>query len=495
MKVVAVCRHQPYVASAFAGLTRARYHCVAVAALVVCAAGLAHADGKNARLDKMAREHYRLGVAAFTEGRYEQAITELKRAYLIEPIPELLVNIGKTYEKLEDVNHAIYYYREYLTKSPPDAPHRDEIERRLDELEGRGARRQPPRAPPPADEPPPREAEPPPREAEPPPPPPPASRAPMPTKWSHTPIDAAPPSQPLDVRVQTPPMKGVQVFLFYRSPGEADFTPVRMRRLGPEMVGRIPAEALSGKTVQYYIEARRKNGVVAQHAGSAAEPNLVMIDPSAAPRIAGDAAAGEATADEGDAEAAAPPPEETPRSARRDLDQEQAPLRAEGAAAPASSRSGREGAKEGKSGASRPLRWAGVALLAAGAVIAAVGGGVGFAYGFRYAQGVASDAEHSPLYVFDDPMAASSNDKSFQDKSHLFDTIGIASIAAGGALVATGLTLVIVDAVRHASPAKPAKRRRPARVPASSESSLLRDPIIAPTMGARQAGLTIQLSF
>src|SRR5205085_156714 len=69
--------------------------------------------------------------------------------------------------------------------------------------------------------------------------------------------------------------------------GEADFKPILMKRRGPQLVGRIPAKAVSGSALQYYVEARNSAGSVVHAAGSESEPNIIIIDPDSTPQVIG----------------------------------------------------------------------------------------------------------------------------------------------------------------------------------------------------------------
>ena len=63
----------------------------------------------EAEITAMAKEHYKLGLDAYKQGRYPEAIKELKKAYLLKRLPALLLNIGATYRKMNDTENAVYY--------------------------------------------------------------------------------------------------------------------------------------------------------------------------------------------------------------------------------------------------------------------------------------------------------------------------------------------------------------------------------------------------
>lgn len=486
---------------------------LSIARIALCAKGPVDSE------TRLAREQYRLGVEAYESGRYAQAIAALKRAYLLKPVPGLLYNIGRTYEKLGDLKSAVYYYEHYLSDAPESARHLEQLERHVDELERKlkpappddrtarteSAPRAKPQAKPeakteakprkdeyapivtlephearPARAPQPevaRNVQPSSPEQEPPPLDQPY-RGPMPTQWSHAPIDAAPPSLPLDVAVQSPNQKGVEVVLYYRTPGESDFDAVLMRRRGPEWVARIPPEALTGTTLQYFIEAKRRGGPVLKAFGSRGEPNIVMIDPAAPPHLA---ESGAATVAEQSASAQAAAPAASGPSPGKE-EEERAPLAKEGESLPLlpgpNEQRKAQSSEPVAHGPFTTLGWTGVGLGAAGVLLAGIGAGVGFGYAAVYRNALASDAEHTPLYVFNDPdPTLAANDKSFASRMATFNGVGIASLVVGGALAVTGGALVIVDLRRHGK--------------AKSEKSLSLAPVLSPG----QFGLTATLSL
>jgi len=255
---------------------------MALATLLCASAATVRAqDADDAEVTRMAKEHYKAGLEAYKAGHYDVAIKELKKAYLLKRLPALLLNIGATYRKMGDYDLSLHFYQKYLDEAPPDAKDRGEVQNIIAEVqkEKAGGGAQPEGN---------TQARPPEHVEE--------TAAPkhvekvekpvdMPKEWSHSPIDAAPPDQPIDVRVSMPVMKGVKVYVFYRVAGQADFTQVLMKRHGREKVGRIPAEAAQGKALQYYVEARDPSGTAVKNSGSPADPNVIMIDASAKPQV------------------------------------------------------------------------------------------------------------------------------------------------------------------------------------------------------------------
>jgi hypothetical protein len=391
-----------------------------VAALLCIAPVVAHAESSDeAEITAMAKEHYKLGLDAYKNGKYPEAIKELKKAYLLKRLPALLLNIGATYRKMGDIDNAVYYYKKYLAEAP-DAKDRGEVQKTLAELDkekpgagggATGAGSGEPTAP-----------------SE-------SSAPPASTEWKHTTVDAAPPDQPLDVRVQMPVTKGVKVYVYYRGAGQAEFSQVLARRHGGEKVGRIPSDAMSGKSVQYYVEGKDDKGNVVKSFGSAADPNIVRIDQSAAPQVV--AAGGES----GGGSAA---------SAHSDLDDEAAPITGEIVEKP-----GRKH-RSGSSGPERPARfgaafWAGAVVAVVG--IASISIGSYFLYQAKsYADVLTADSQYRDPntglpYHFTDPNASPYDDKTVEARGQRDNGIGIALTTVGGIALAGGVVLMVVDQV------------------------------------------------
>jgi len=81
-----------------------------------------------------ARAHFKRGMAAIADGRYEVGIEELKSAYDILPHPNVLYNIARAYVDTGDLENAVSYYRKYLEGAPKD---RDEVAQLVVDLEDR----------------------------------------------------------------------------------------------------------------------------------------------------------------------------------------------------------------------------------------------------------------------------------------------------------------------------------------------------------------------
>jgi hypothetical protein len=96
--------------------------------------------------------------------------------------------------------------------------------------------------------------------------------------------DEAPPDDAISLRCTVRPGLSVaRVLLFYRLPGASKFMVTRMSRSRRGWwSGTIPAAATTGKSVQYYVEARDAGGDEAATNGRSESPNLMLIRRGAA---------------------------------------------------------------------------------------------------------------------------------------------------------------------------------------------------------------------
>src|SRR6185312_11897819 len=105
------------------------------AILIALAPNLARAESSDeAEITAMAKEHYKLGLDAYKAGKYDVAIKELKKAYLLKRLPALLLNIGATYRKMGDYDLALHFYQKYLEEAPPEAKDRAEVEKTIADI-------------------------------------------------------------------------------------------------------------------------------------------------------------------------------------------------------------------------------------------------------------------------------------------------------------------------------------------------------------------------
>ena len=65
-----------------------------------------------------AKAHMEAAAAAYKEGRFEDTLVELNKAYAIDPKPELHYSIGQVYIKLGRCDDAILAYESFLASKP-----------------------------------------------------------------------------------------------------------------------------------------------------------------------------------------------------------------------------------------------------------------------------------------------------------------------------------------------------------------------------------------
>ncbi len=81
-----------------------------------------------------ATDHYDRGMAHYELGEFAAAIDEFKLAYARSQAPGLLFNLAQASRLNKDYEQALHFYRAYL-RVRPDAPNRDDVEKRIAELE------------------------------------------------------------------------------------------------------------------------------------------------------------------------------------------------------------------------------------------------------------------------------------------------------------------------------------------------------------------------
>jgi tetratricopeptide (TPR) repeat protein len=117
---------------------------LAVCALLVVGRAARAQDEKTER----ARAHLKSAIAYYDDGRYEDAVREMKVAYDLRPLPDLQYNLAQCYERLGRLDDAAQAYEAYLN-GRPDAQDRANIEARIANLRERARAGQ--TAPPPAE--------------------------------------------------------------------------------------------------------------------------------------------------------------------------------------------------------------------------------------------------------------------------------------------------------------------------------------------------------
>jgi hypothetical protein len=444
-------------------------------ALLAAAPAAYAAEDDDPEVVAQAKEHYKAGLEAYKAGKYDVAIRELKKAYLLKRLPPLLLNIGATYRKMGDLDLSLHFYQKFLDEAPADAKDRPEVEKIIGEIKkekasGGGEKAGDEAAPPPS------------RSRE-------GGSA---SDWKHDVIDAAPPDTPIDVRVQTAVMKGVKVFVYYRGSGQADFNSVLMKRRGREKVGRIPAQAVSGRSLQYYIEAKDSAGTVVKSSGSQANPNIIMVEDGVKPVMLA------SMSRRGEEEAEEQPADEEERAKKRkpsrDLDEESAPT--SGKVDLTDSEPVRTPSRKPADGGMSPLMKAGIGLMAGGGALAIVGVAM-LPLAAKTADTLSADSKapvdsnNNPIFFNNDPNAGSTQESGLQSRGKTYNLVGIIGLSVGGAAVLAGASCMIADAVMKAEGSHPKKKHKKRRrvIEDEEDEEQSSNWYVAPSFGPSQVGV------
>jgi tetratricopeptide (TPR) repeat protein len=104
-----------------------RLRALAVIVLASLAAAPARAETPEEQVERLAAD----AITAYKGADYHRAVELLKRAYDIRQVPALLYNLGKAYDKLGDIPHAIDAYSRYAASDGSDSALKAKAEARL----------------------------------------------------------------------------------------------------------------------------------------------------------------------------------------------------------------------------------------------------------------------------------------------------------------------------------------------------------------------------
>jgi tetratricopeptide (TPR) repeat protein len=108
---------------------------LAAVLLVVASAGVAVAD------EATARQNFDAGERAYNLGEFAKAVELFKQAYDQWPEPAFLFNVAQTYRQMGDCKQALFFYKRVIalkeqdTKKPQRPQLKEEVEKRIGELE------------------------------------------------------------------------------------------------------------------------------------------------------------------------------------------------------------------------------------------------------------------------------------------------------------------------------------------------------------------------
>jgi hypothetical protein len=212
-----------------------------------------------------AKKAFNEGNALYKAGKLAEAVERLKESYRLSHNAFLLYNIGHIYDQLGGQKELVlFYFKKFLVDAPPTAAQRAEVTKRVEALEQESAK--PPEPEPVVEEPKPQTA----------------------VELKHTLVDSAPPGVPCDITASIPADANVTVTLFYRPSGEVNFIAKPMTKRNDELVGHIPAAAMVGSWIQYYIEVRDAQNNLVTRNGKSTSPNLLAIENKAQPHFFAD---------------------------------------------------------------------------------------------------------------------------------------------------------------------------------------------------------------
>jgi hypothetical protein len=220
-----------------------------------------------------AKQAFEEGNALFKAGKLPEAIEKLKESFRLSRNAFLLYNIGHSYDQLGQKDMVLFYYRKFLASAPANAPMRDNVAKRVAELEAENIQAATLEGDATANT---------------------TASAPGVTSkygkadFKHEQIFTVPPGNPIDVTAYVPQDSGYTVKLFYRSAGEAAFTAKPMTWRNVELVARIPAPKVTGSNVQYYLEVRDASNNLITRSGKSTSPVLVNIENGAQPHYYAD---------------------------------------------------------------------------------------------------------------------------------------------------------------------------------------------------------------
>jgi len=102
----------------------------ALAILFLAIAGPAWSDDPK----QEAKARYTTGQSHYNLNEFQEALQDFKEAYRLFPDPVFLFNVAQCERQLGNLDEAIRFYRSYL-RNKPRAPNRQEVERRIDEMQ------------------------------------------------------------------------------------------------------------------------------------------------------------------------------------------------------------------------------------------------------------------------------------------------------------------------------------------------------------------------
>ena len=234
---------------------------------------LVHAQEEEVDEEEQANKHFANGRKLYGEGKYPEAISELLKAYNLRPAPPILLNIGRTYEKMADKKKALKFYKEYLLKARMTDPQRPMVEKLVKKLTketgGTTAVTTDTGTDTPGTTTTTTTTEP-------------GVKTPRIAQMIHTPVDSAKWNTAITLMAELPPnVDADSVVVRYRKTRERRFRSVFMEPQGEAYVAQIPPHHVNSTSLQYFIEALATKGnamKIVARAGAKGMPHIVVIE-------------------------------------------------------------------------------------------------------------------------------------------------------------------------------------------------------------------------
>lgn len=103
-------------------------------ALLLAATSVARAAELTAAQKNEAKAAYETGTKKYALGRYEEAAADFEKAYSISSQPAILFNMAQAYRLSGKTERALTLYKSYRSFDP-ESPFRDEVNKRITELQ------------------------------------------------------------------------------------------------------------------------------------------------------------------------------------------------------------------------------------------------------------------------------------------------------------------------------------------------------------------------
>lgn len=100
----------------------------------VLAAFMGSAQAEEPAAPGSAKDHFQKGTKYFDLGHFDDAVKEYEAAYEIKDEPVLLYNIAQAHRLANHFKEAVHFYKAYKRRMP-NAPNRDEVNAKIDEIE------------------------------------------------------------------------------------------------------------------------------------------------------------------------------------------------------------------------------------------------------------------------------------------------------------------------------------------------------------------------